>query len=142
MLKLAQTDRPTDRPTDQQTGQKQYVPHYYNIVKIQLLTKFADTKCDRQTDRQTNKPSSPLFPRAGCPLPLTSRTQRSVSGWDMSSGGGSTWGSDADQDLTWWDTPTLKFGNCLVTSRAAIKVTQRKELEDLCQGSTNPITRS
>ncbi|KAH3854628.1 hypothetical protein DPMN_097173 [Dreissena polymorpha] len=35
MLKLAQTDQ----QTDQQTGQKQYVPHYYTIVRTNVLIK-------------------------------------------------------------------------------------------------------
>ncbi|KAH3750413.1 hypothetical protein DPMN_184935 [Dreissena polymorpha] len=32
----------TNQPTDQQTGQKQYVPHYNNIMKTNVLTKFPE----------------------------------------------------------------------------------------------------
>ncbi|KAH3865681.1 hypothetical protein DPMN_028723 [Dreissena polymorpha] len=32
------TDRPTDQQTDQQTGQKQYVPHYYILSILSIVS--------------------------------------------------------------------------------------------------------
>ncbi|KAH3733600.1 hypothetical protein DPMN_040031 [Dreissena polymorpha] len=66
MLKLAQTDQPTDQQTNQQTGQKQYVPHYYNIIWTNRLTKFHE---DRKINVAFGVLTRKNAPQENCPTP-------------------------------------------------------------------------